>query len=136
MCRLLQECFFFTGEKGYGKRAGKLLREGTSGTTSVTGEELLEWWDALEAQEGVAGELGEDEDGGYTAVFWHEERERWLPVAAREDVAILTNWERQKSPENPAECRQKDYTQATGLAKAFGAASRQVAREVIEGKRD
>lgn len=126
MCRLLQECFFFTGERGYGRRAGELLMEGTGSTTSMTGEELLAWWDAVEAQEGIAGEVEEEVEGGYTAAFWHEERERWLPVAEQEDVAILTNWEHQKSPGTPAGCRQEDYTQVTGLAKAFRAAGRQV----------
>ena len=137
MCRLLQECFFFTGERGYGMRAGELLREGTGGTTSVTREELLAWWDAVEVQKGIAGELGEEVEGGYTAAFWHGERERWLPVVERVEEAMLAEWEPRENRDiaGSLEGVSEGSERVAGLARAFGAAGRRAWREVVEDRR-
>ena len=133
MCRLLQECFFFTGEKNYGRRAGELLREGLGGERRLTGKELLEWWDALEVQEGVEGETGMEETGEEHAAFWHEERERWLPVVEQVEESVLDGRERIERIDSFID-EQEGNKGIANLARVFGVAGRRARREVLENE--
>jgi hypothetical protein len=74
VCRLLCNCYYFTGEEEYGLLVGNLVTEilGLSRITSL--EELVDWWNAIGLYESVVGEmdLPVEEQRRMT-----EERVRW-----------------------------------------------------------
>ena len=57
VCRLLCNCYYFTGEEEYGLLVGNLVTEilGLSRITSL--EELVDWWNAIGLYVWVVGEM-------------------------------------------------------------------------------
>lgn len=75
ICRLLCNCYYFTGEDEYGLLAGNLVME-TLGLSRITSlEELVDWWNAIGLYESVVGEMKVPVEEQRRVA---EERVRWV----------------------------------------------------------
>ncbi|MBO4957809.1 MULTISPECIES: hypothetical protein [Butyricimonas] len=57
ICRLLCNCYYFTGEEESGLLARSLVTEALGLSSKFSGEELIAWWEAIRAYESVIGEM-------------------------------------------------------------------------------
>lgn len=57
ICRLLCNCFYFTGEEESGLLARSLVTEALGLSSKFSGEELIAWWEAIRFYESVIGEM-------------------------------------------------------------------------------
>ena len=57
ICRLLCDCYYFTGEKESAELAGSLVSEVLGLTRSARGKELMAWWKAICFYENVVGAM-------------------------------------------------------------------------------
>ncbi len=62
ICRLLCNCYYFTGDEDCGKLAGKLVTEALGYTRGHFPLDLLGWWEAISLYDNVIG-LREEEPG-------------------------------------------------------------------------
>ncbi len=57
ICRLLCNCYYFTGEEESGLLARSLVTEALGLSSKFSGEELIAWWEAIRTYESVIGEM-------------------------------------------------------------------------------
>ena len=57
ICRLLCNCYYFTGEEESGLLARSLVTEALGLSSKFSGEELIAWWEAIRTYESVVGEM-------------------------------------------------------------------------------
>lgn len=57
VCRMLCNCYYFTGEEECGELAGRLVTEAIGMIQKFSSEELIAWWDAFRCYENIIGEM-------------------------------------------------------------------------------
>lgn len=103
ICRLLCNCYYFTGEEESGLLARSLVTEAFGLSKKMSCEELVAWWDAIRFYESVIGEMevsveernrliGERTRLGVSVEQIEDERiERFFRKGNNNDVCLLAN---------------------------------------------
>lgn len=86
VCRLLCNCFYFTGEEECGMLAKSLMTEALGLSRKMSWDELLAWWEAIRVYESIIGEMDLSTD---EQIRLAGERARWRgSVEQAEDEKI------------------------------------------------
>lgn len=98
ICRLLCNCYYFTGEEESGLLARSLVTEALGLSSKFSGEELIAWWEAIRTYESVIGEME-------VSV---EEKERLVGERTRLGVSVeqIENEKIDAFPQNDSDIRQ------------------------------
>lgn len=98
ICRLLCNCYYFTGEEECGLLARSLITEALGLSRKFSCEELIAWWEAIRTYESVIGEMEVPV----------EERERLVGERTRLGVSVeqIENEKIDAFPQNNSDIRQ------------------------------